>query len=78
MGRLPGEEFSRAPRRNTERMDETVRQQLSLLTILHAACTTALEVFYAADKLIDRQLVADLEKMVERTRLELDAFAKAL
>jgi hypothetical protein len=59
-------------------MDETARQQLSMLTILHAACKTALEAFYAADKLIDRQLVSDLEKMVERTRLEIKALAKAL
>jgi hypothetical protein len=57
-------------------MDETVRQQLSMLTILHAACMTALEAFHAADKLIDRQLVADLEKMVERTRLEIKAVAE--
>jgi len=62
--------------RNTKRMDETVRQQLSMLTILHAACATALEAFYAADKLIDRQLVADLEKMVERTRVEIEIHAK--
>ena len=59
-------------------MDETVRQQLSMLTILHASCATALEAFYAADKLIDRQLVADLEKMVERTRVEIETHAKAL
>jgi hypothetical protein len=59
-------------------MDETVRQQLSMLTILHAACKTALDAFHAADELIDRQLVADLEKMVERTRLEIKALAKVL
>ena len=47
-----------------------------MLTILHAACKTALEAFHAADNLIDRELVVDLEKMVERTRLELETFAK--
>lgn len=57
-------------------MDETVRQQVSMLMILHAACRTALEAFHAADNLIDRQLVVDLEKMVERTRLEIETFAK--
>jgi hypothetical protein len=59
-------------------MDETVRRHISTLTILNAVCTTALEAFYAADKLIDRQLVADLEKMVERTRLEIKACAENL
>jgi hypothetical protein len=49
-----------------------------MLQILHAACKTALDAFYAADNLIDRELILDLEKMVVRTRLELDAFAKAL
>lgn len=47
-----------------------------MLMILHAACRTALEAFHAADNLIDRQLVVDLEKMVERTRLEIETFAK--
>ena len=59
-------------------MDETVRRHIGTLTILHAVCTTALEAFYAADELIDRQLVADLEKMVERTRLEIKAFTEPL
>jgi hypothetical protein len=58
-------------------MDETVRQQLSMLTILHASCATALDAFYAADNAIDRELIRDLEKMVERTRLEIENLAKA-
>ena len=52
-------------------MDENVRQQVSMLTILHAACKTALDAFYAADNAVDTALVADLEKMVERTRGEI-------
>jgi len=48
-----------------------------MLTILHAACTTALEAFHATDNAIDRELISDLEKMVERTRLEIENLAKA-
>lgn len=43
-----------------------------MLTILHAACKTALDAFYAAENSVDTELVADLEKMVERTRGELE------
>jgi hypothetical protein len=52
-------------------MDEKLRQQVSMLTILHAACRTALDAFYAADNPVDTELVADLEKMVERTHTEI-------
>ena len=47
-----------------------------MLTILHSACRVALDAFYAADNRVDRELVADLEHMVERTRVEIEAFAK--
>lgn len=43
-----------------------------MLTILQAATATALDHFRAADNPVDRELVADLEKMVERTRLEIE------
>ena len=43
-----------------------------MLTILHAACETALDAFYAADNPVDKELCTDLEKMVERTRVELE------
>ena len=49
---------------------EDTQQHLSMLTILHAASGTALDHFRAADNPADTQLVADLETMVERTRLE--------
>ena len=58
-------------------MEESFRQQFSMLTILHASCATALDAFYAADNVIDRELVGDLEKMVKRTRLEIENLAKA-
>jgi hypothetical protein len=57
-------------------MDETVRRHIATLTILHAVCTAALDAFNAPDNLTDRELVADLEKMIERTRLAMDAFSK--
>ena len=47
-----------------------------MLRILHASCLTALDAFRAADNSVDTQLVIDLEKMVERTRGELERFAK--
>jgi hypothetical protein len=53
-------------------MDRDFQQQVSMLRILHAACSTALDAFHAADNPVDTQLVADLEEMVERTRLELE------
>lgn len=56
-------------------MERDLKQQISMLRILHAACATALDAFHAADNPIDVQLVDDLEKMVERTRLELERLA---
>jgi hypothetical protein len=55
-------------------MDETVQRHISTLTILQAVCTTALHAFNAAN-LADRELVADLERMIERTGLAINAFA---
>jgi hypothetical protein len=56
-------------------MDRDFQQQVSMLRILHAACSTALDAFHAADNLLDAELVADLEEMVERTGLELERLA---
>jgi hypothetical protein len=56
-------------------MDQNLRQHISMLTILHAACETALDAFYAADNPVDNELCTDLEKMVERTRVELERLA---
>jgi hypothetical protein len=50
-------------------------REVAMLTILLATCETALQAFRAADNAIDAQLVADLEKVVARTRVELDALA---
>jgi hypothetical protein len=47
-----------------------------MLRILYAASATALEAFQATNNPVDTQLVTDLEKMVERTRLELERLAE--
>ena len=54
------------------RIDSTAHQEISMLRILLAACYTALDVFRAADNPLDEQLVADLARMTERTRAELE------
>lgn len=43
--------------------------------ILLAASERALEAFRAADNPVDAELVADLERVVERTRGQLDALS---
>jgi hypothetical protein len=48
-----------------------------MLRILHASCATALDAFRAADNPVDSELVLDLERMVERTRVELQRFANS-
>ena len=50
-------------------------QHLAMLRILYGACSAALDAFRAADNPIDDELVAELERMVERTRLELERLA---
>ena len=47
-----------------------------MLRILHASCATALDAFRAAENPVDAQLLIDLEKMVERTRVDLERLAK--
>lgn len=47
-----------------------------MLTILLATCQTALDTLHAADNPLDRELVSDLEKMIERTQRELLKFAE--
>ena len=49
-----------------------------MLKILYGASAAALDAFRAADNPVDTQLVADLEKMVERTRLEIERLAGEL
>ena len=60
------------------RMKPDSQQQLSMLRILYGTCSAALDAFRAADNTVDAQLVADLEKMVERTRVEAEHMAERL
>jgi hypothetical protein len=53
-------------------MDREFQRQISMLRILHATCSTAVDAFHAADNPVDAKLLADLEEMVERTRVELE------
>ena len=53
-------------------MQETLIQQRSMLIILIAACSTARTAFQAADNIIDKQLLADLGTMIERSERELE------
>jgi hypothetical protein len=46
-----------------------------MLRIVHASCATALDAFRAAGNPVDSELVRDLERMVERTRFELQRLA---
>ncbi|HEV3484917.1 MAG TPA: hypothetical protein VG106_05890 [Vicinamibacterales bacterium] len=49
-----------------------------MLRILYAASATALDAFRAADNPVDAELVADLERMVERTNGEIQRLAAFL
>ena len=49
-----------------------------MLRILSSASATALDAFRAADNPVDEELLADLERMVERTRGEIERLAARL
>jgi hypothetical protein len=59
-------------------MDATTPQELAMLRILYGACSAALDAFRAADNPVDEHLVADLERMVERTRGEIERLSARL
>jgi hypothetical protein len=58
-------------RNNTCVFDE--RNRVSMLMVLHATCETALEMFSGG---ANGQLSADLKRILEQTRRELDALAE--
>ena len=62
---------------NGSAIPDAGQQHLSMLRILYAASAAALDAFRAADNPVDTQLVDDLEKMVERTRREIERLAAA-
>jgi hypothetical protein len=49
-----------------------------MLGILYGACAAALDAFRDADNPVDKQLVADLEAMVERTKGEIERLSADL
>jgi hypothetical protein len=56
-------------------MDPDGHQHLSMPRILYGASAAALDAFRAADNPVDRELVGDLGRMVERTRAEIGRVA---
>ena len=57
-------------------MDRESHRQISMLRILHATCSAAVDAFHAADNPLDASLLAELEEMVERTRVELERLSR--
>jgi hypothetical protein len=53
-------------------------KQRSMLVILISACTTARTAFEAADNVVDAQLRADLNRMIERSEDELEKLNLAI
>jgi hypothetical protein len=47
-----------------------------MLAILLATCETTLQAFHAADNSVDEEFVQDLERVVERTRQQLEALRR--
>jgi hypothetical protein len=57
--------------------DRSDRKQMALLTILIACGEKAIEAFQASDNPVDADFLADLERVIERSRNELVALAQA-
>jgi hypothetical protein len=53
-------------------------RQRSMLMILVGACSTAETAFQAADNVVDRQLLADLSNMIERSRGEIEKLTERI
>jgi hypothetical protein len=58
-------------------MEPDGHQHLSMLRILYGASAAALDAFRAPDNPVDRELVGDLERMVARTRAEIDRLGRS-
>jgi len=50
---------------------EMSAKERSMLKILLATCETTRDALTAADNAVDKELLTDLERMIERTRAEL-------
>ena len=64
--------FFAAPTGYRLRSVRTEKQEIALLRILIAAGEKAIEAFQASDNIKDGELLADLERVVARSRVELD------
>jgi hypothetical protein len=58
-------------------MTSNTQHRASLLILL-AASERALEAFQAAENPVDEEFVIDLERIIARTRAELEAIARAM
>ena len=54
-------------------MGTDLRQQFALLSMVHSISEKAVQGFRIADDPVDEQLLEDLERIVERTRKELES-----
>jgi hypothetical protein len=52
------------------------KQEIALLTILIACGEKAIEAFQASDNPVDVEFLAELERVIERSRKELTALAE--
>ena len=57
--------------------EQTIQQQRAILSILLATCERALEAFQVADNAADESFVEDLERIIARSRRELEALSRA-
>jgi len=55
--------------------EQSIKQQRAVLLILLATCERALEAFQVAENICDEGFVDDLERIIARTRRELEALA---
>ena len=58
-------------------MTDLVKQR-SMLMILIAACSTARTAFEAADNIVDKQLLSDLDAMIGRSERELEKLTEQI
>ena len=57
---------------------ESLKRQRAILVILLATCERALEAFQAADNVADGEFVTELERVMARTRREIEALSERL
>ncbi len=53
--------------------EQSIKQQRAALSVLIAACERALEALQIAENPVDESFVADLERIIERSKDELEA-----